>query len=72
MQAAKAGHIRELFMCGTAAVVQPVHELARAGRDMITVAFDPKDVTTLTARFTRALADIQYGHVPHEWSVPFD
>ncbi|KAK9792481.1 hypothetical protein WJX73_005014 [Symbiochloris irregularis] len=71
-QAAKAGRIRELFMCGTAAVVQPVHELARAQRDMVTVAFDPKDVTTLTARFTRALADIQYGHVPHEWSVPFE
>lgn len=59
-------------MCGTAAVVQPVSELVRAGRDSIFVPFDAKDVTTLTARITRALADIQYGHTDHEWSVPFD
>ena len=71
-QAAREGRIREMFACGTAAVIQPVHELVRAQREPVIVPFDPKDVTTLTARLTRALTDIQYGHVPHEWSVPFD
>ena len=71
LQAAKQGRIKEMFACGTAACIQPVHELARADRELISVQFDPKDVTTLTARLTRALTDIQYGHVEHEWGVSF-
>lgn len=61
-----------MFACGTAAVIQPVHELVRADRDAIIVPYDAQDATSLTARTTRALTDIQYGHVPHEWSMPFD
>ena len=71
-QVAKKGRIREMFACGTAAVIQPVHELVRAQQEPIVAPFDTTDVTTLTARLTRALTDIQYGHVPHEWSVCFE
>lgn len=71
-QAAKEGRVREMFACGTAAVIQPVHELVRADRDPIIVPYDAQNAASLTARTTRALTDIQYGHVPHEWSMPFD
>ena len=72
VQASRAGRIREIFACGTAAVIQPVNELVRAGREPISVHFDVRDATTITARLTRALTDIQYGRVEHEWSVAFD
>ena len=51
-----SGRIREIFACGTAAVVTPVGTLRSAGGD---VAAPPS--TDLTMRIRQALVDIQYG-----------
>lgn len=61
-----------MFGCGTAVVVQPVDRLVRASGEVFDTPFDASDPHTLTARLTRALSDIQYGRVAHEWSVPFE
>jgi branched-chain amino acid aminotransferase len=50
------GRLREIFACGTAAVVTPVGTLKSAGGD---VAAPPS--TDLTMRIRQALVDIQYG-----------
>ncbi len=71
-QAARQGRLREVFGCGTACMVQPVERLARASGEAFDAPFHADDPTTLTARLTRALSDIQYGRVEHEWSVPFE
>ena len=51
-----SGRIREIFACGTAAVVTPVGALRSASGD---VAAPPS--TDLTMRIRQALVDIQYG-----------
>ncbi|HET9422145.1 MAG TPA: branched-chain amino acid aminotransferase [Nocardioides sp.] len=51
-----SGKIREIFACGTAAVVTPVGALRSANGD---VAAPPS--TDLTMRIRQALVDIQYG-----------
>jgi len=51
-----SGRIREIFACGTAAVVTPVGALRSAHGD---VAAPPS--TDLTMRIRQALVDIQYG-----------
>ena len=51
-----SGRIREIFACGTAAVVTPVGALRSADGD---VAAPPS--TDLTMRIRQALVDIQYG-----------
>ena len=51
-----SGRIREIFACGTAAVVTPVGALRSTHGD---VAAPPS--TDLTMRIRQALVDIQYG-----------
>ena len=51
-----SGRIREIFACGTAAVVTPVGTLRSASGD---VAAPPS--TDLTMRIRQALVDVQYG-----------
>ena len=72
MQAARERRLREVFGCGTACMVQPIDRLLRASGEAFDAPFDAGDAGTLTARLTRALTDIQYGRVEHEWSVPFE
>jgi len=51
-----SGRIREIFACGTAAVVTPVGTLRSAGGDV-----EAPPSTDLTMRIRQALVDIQYG-----------
>lgn len=71
-QAAKDGRLLEMFGCGTACIIQPVTTLIRANGEEYTVPFDLTRTDTLTQRLTRALTDIHFANVPHEWSVAID
>jgi len=72
-RAATEGRLREIFGSGTACVVQPVSALVRANGEVWKPRIsDPSSPEALAPRLQRALLDIQYGRVPHPWSVPVD
>ena len=60
VQASAEGRLREIFGCGTACIVQPVDGLVRANGEVLSAPFDASNITSMTARMTRALTDIQY------------
>jgi branched-chain amino acid aminotransferase len=66
---AASGEIREVFACGTAAVVTPVSRLAWDGGEVMVGSGEPGPTTL---RLRQALVDIQYGRVPdrHGWLHP--
>ena len=66
MQAAAEGRLREIFGCGTACIVQPINGLVRADGETLEAPFDASNITSMTARMTHALTDIQYAR----WGVP--
>jgi branched-subunit amino acid aminotransferase/4-amino-4-deoxychorismate lyase len=73
--AARQGRLREIFATGTAAVVMPIDALVRAdGSELRTSPLRRAGAQPqpLSARVAAALADIQYGRVPHEWSVSIE
>ncbi|WP_461024350.1 branched-chain amino acid aminotransferase [Thalassiella azotivora] len=61
-----SGRIREVFACGTAAVVTPVGELVEPGTRSVAGDGEPGEVTT---RIRQALLDVQYGRTEdrHGW-----
>ncbi|EPY23377.1 branched-chain amino acid aminotransferase [Strigomonas culicis] len=61
----------ECFGCGTAAVVTAVGLLAYKGVEYA-VPCPSEAQGSLTHRCLRAILDIQYGQVEHEWSRPLD
>jgi branched-chain amino acid aminotransferase len=70
--AVNGGRLLEAFGAGTAAVVSPVKLIHYDGKDY-TIPLDPADPAAgagpLAKRVWSSLSDIQYGRVPHEWSV---
>ncbi|KAJ1569931.1 branched-chain-amino-acid aminotransferase [Nowakowskiella sp. JEL0078] len=72
-EAAKQGRVIESFGAGTAAIVSPIKQIHYKGED-ITIPLDPSDPSQQAGKLTRRLADvimgIQYGEIPHKWSVP--
>ena len=72
VQASQDGRLLEMFGCGTACIIQPVTTLLRANGEKYTVPFDLTRTDTLTQRLTRALTDIHFANVPHEWSIAVD
>ncbi len=69
-QASEEGRLREIFGCGTACIVQPVNALIRANGDVIAAPFDASSTSSMTARMTHALTDIQYArHVRHNCAL---
>ncbi|KAJ3050216.1 branched-chain-amino-acid aminotransferase, partial [Quaeritorhiza haematococci] len=70
--AAKEGRLLELFGAGTAAIVSPIKKIHYDGRD-VNVPLDPSDPKAqagpLARRFADIIMGIQYGEVPHKWSV---
>lgn len=62
----------EMFGSGTAAVVSPIKRIKYLGQDW-NIPLDPSDPSSqagpLAKRFWEAITLIQYGQVPHEWSV---
>ena len=73
-QASRDGRLREIFTCGTAALVQPVEMLHRESNgEVITPRLSGVEPESLTSRVYKVLSDIQYYRVPyHGWSVPFE
>ncbi|KAJ1964656.1 branched-chain-amino-acid transaminase bat2 [Dispira parvispora] len=74
-EASDEGRLLEVFGSGTAAIVSPVKHILYLGKD-IHVPLDPKNPKSqagpLTKRFNETIMAIQYGEVPHEWSVVID
>jgi branched-chain amino acid aminotransferase len=62
----------ESFGAGTAAIVSPVEGLNYKGTDY-KIPLDKEDPKAqagkLTAKLAHTIMDIQYGKVPHPWSV---
>ena len=72
LQASQHGHLLEMFGCGTACIIQPVSSLVRANGETYSVPFDLTRTDTLTQRLTKALTDIHFANVSHDWSVVVD
>ncbi len=66
LRAHKGGSLKELFGCGTAAVITPVGTLGWKGEDIVVNGGQPGDVAR---RLFGAITDIQYGRAPdtHGW-----
>jgi branched-chain amino acid aminotransferase len=67
----KAGTLREVFGCGTAAVITPVGALGWKGEDMVINGGKPGEVAR---RLFDAITGIQYGRAPdpHGWMTLID
>ena len=61
VEAEGAGRLRELFGCGTAAVITPVGELGLRDRTLVINGGQPGD---LARRLFAAITDVQYGRSP--------
>ena len=66
LRAHRGGTLRELFGCGTAAVITPVGTLGWKGEDIVVNGGQPGEVAR---RLFEAITDIQYGRAPdtHGW-----
>ena len=71
-KAISENRIIELFGAGTAAIVSPIKNINFEGQD-IKIPLDPKDPNSQAGPLTKRLAShimrIQYGEIPHKWSV---
>ncbi|CAG8506438.1 6778_t:CDS:2 [Ambispora gerdemannii] len=72
IQASEEGRLLEMFGSGTACIVSPIKEIRYRNLD-IKVPLDPKNPSSNAGPVARKFADflmgIQYGEIPHEWSV---
>lgn len=72
VKAQEEGRLLEMFGAGTACIVSPIKEIHYHGRDF-SIPLDPNDPSSnagpATKRFADVLVGIQYGEIPHEWSV---
>ena len=67
-RAIEEGRVREMFGCGTAAVVSPVKALAYKGVEYAVPVKDDK-IGPLAQRLWDTLMNIQLGRVDHPWCV---
>ncbi len=74
-EAVNEGRLHELFGAGTAAIVSPIKKIHFEGQD-IPIPLDPSNPNSQAGPLTRRIADtimgIQYGEIPHKWSVKVD
>jgi branched-chain amino acid aminotransferase len=72
IEAQEEGRLIEAFGCGTAAVVSPIESVTFRDK-VISFPLGPMGKAgELTQRLSDTLTSIQYGEVPHEWSVAID
>ena len=66
LRAHRGGTLREMFGCGTAAVITPVGTLGWKGEEVVVNGGQPGEIAT---RLLKAITDIQYGREPdkHGW-----
>ncbi|KAJ3035642.1 branched-chain-amino-acid aminotransferase [Rhizophlyctis rosea] len=71
-KAIEEGRVIEMFGAGTAAIVSPIKRIHFKGKDL-DIPLDPSDKNQqagpLTRRFADTIMGIQYGEIPHKWSV---
>ncbi|KAJ2999623.1 branched-chain-amino-acid aminotransferase [Globomyces sp. JEL0801] len=71
-QAVKENRVIEMFGAGTAAIVSPIKNIHFQGVDY-NIPLDPSQPDSQAGPLTKRLADtimgIQYGEIPHKWSV---
>lgn len=67
-EAEKEGRLLEAFGAGTAVVISPVRSIVYKDSEIQVPTGD--QAGPVAARLWKTLYDIQYGNVPHEWSVP--
>jgi len=65
-----SGRLLEMFGCGTAAVVSPVGCVVYEGKEIAIPQMSREE--SISQRFHKAITDIQYGRVRHEWSVEIE
>jgi len=72
VEAVKEGRMLEMFGAGTAAIVSPIKKIHYDNQDH-EIPLDPSKPTSqagpLTKRFADTIMGIQYGEIPHPWSV---
>ena len=69
IKAREEDRLLEMFGSGTACIVSPIKEIHYRGRDL-DIPIDPSiDAGPVTKKFADTLIGIQYGEIPHEWSV---
>ena len=75
VNASKESRIVEMFGAGTTAIVSPIKRIHFDGTD-IHIPLDPSKPDSQAGPLTQKLADhimgIQYGEIPHKWSVLVD
>jgi branched-chain amino acid aminotransferase len=71
ISAHRHGDLREMFGCGTAAVITPVGELGWKGEPMLINGGQPGEIAR---RLFDTITGIQYGRAPdpHSWMTPVD
>ncbi|KAI8834484.1 aminotransferase [Chytridium lagenaria] len=71
-EAITQGRLVEMFGSGTAAIVSPIKNINYNGKDWA-IPLDKNDKDAQAGPFTKKLAEtimgIQYGEIPHKWSV---
>ena len=71
-QALKEGRVLECFGAGTAAIVSPIKNITYKGENLA-IPLDPNDgkagIGPLAKRIADTIMGIQYGEIPHPWSV---
>ncbi|KAI8904017.1 aminotransferase [Gorgonomyces haynaldii] len=72
VKASEEKRIIEMFGAGTAAIVSPIKRIRYEDKD-IHIPLDPKKPESqagpLTQKFADTILGIQYGEIPHKWSV---
>eukprot|EP00842_Homolaphlyctis_polyrhiza_P001029 jgi/Hompol1/1927/HPOL_005795-RA len=75
LKALEEGRVHEMFGAGTAAIVSPIKCIHYHGKDLA-IPVNKNDPTAqagpLTQRFANQIMSIQYGDIPHKWSVVID
>lgn len=68
-RASDEGRLREVFGSGTAVVISPVRTIGWQGRRIECGLADDEEAGPVATLMKDWIEDIQYGTVPHEWSV---
>ncbi|KOS16475.1 branched-chain-amino-acid aminotransferase [Malassezia pachydermatis] len=69
INASEEGTLVEMFGAGTAVVVSPVQRVGFLGKD-INVPVGESGFGVVAGAVLKKLTDIQWGKIPHSWSVP--
>ena len=70
IKAVEEGRVIEAFGAGTAAIVAPVKGFAFEGKEYdIPLGGKGGKAGALTERLSETLMGIQYGRIPHPWSI---